>query len=228
MHNPGLNLPYDMHPGHDNIRVAHGWTAWWLPLDPEGNEAEQPEFKPLTPDVDGHRVLEGDASQCWFIRWRRMSGGIAQTVNAIAGRRVTARVPFHVWCSQSDDPAAADGELYLRVGIDPHGGVDPESDEVEWGNWVRGMRDWMEVALSTIAVENRVTVFIHGWNKWAVSHNDVYVDDVECEVEGVEPEPPGPPAPEDGDWIVDLRVTGTIRRADVGGTLAQWARHSEL
>lgn len=224
MYNPGLNLPYDQHPEHDNILVAHGWTAWWLPTGNEGGEAGQPEYKPLTPDVDPYRVLEGDAAQCWFIRWRVMNGGIAQTVNAVAGKRVTVRVPFHVWCSRSDDPTRDDEPLHVRVGIDPHGGTDPEAESIEWGNWGRGTREWAQVALSTTAAEDRVTVYVQAWNKWPVSHNDVYVDDITFEVEGVEPEPPEPPAPEDGDWIVDLRVTGTIRRADVGGVLDRLAR----
>lgn len=69
-----------------------------------------------------------------------MSGGIRQCVRVGAGKRVVLRVPFHVWCSQSDNPQADDGELYVRVGIDSHGRTDPRADDVVWSNWVRGGR----------------------------------------------------------------------------------------
>ena len=215
LQNPGLNLPYAGMDGHANIRTANGWTAWWLPEGNEGGEAGQPEYKPITPDVDAYRILEGDASQCWFIRWRVMNGGIAQQVSVGAGKRVTFRAPFHVWCSQSDDPIADDGELYVRVGIDPRGGTDPQAPSIVWGEWTRGTRAWQTIGVSTVAETDTITVYVQAWNKWPVAHNDVYVDEVELEVEGTtEPpvEPPvEPPAPGEGTtYYVDLMLAGSV------------------
>jgi len=198
--NPGLNRPYEALPDHQNIRTAHGWTPWWVAMTHEGQDADQPEFKPLEVEHHPERVLEGDASQCWFIRWRIMSGGIRQCVRVGAGKRVVLRVPFHVWCSQSDNPQADDGELYVRVGIDSHGRTDPRADDVVWSNWVRGTNDWTAISLSTIAEADEVTLYVQGWNKWSLSHNDVYVDDIEFEVEGEEPGP----SPD----VVRVEVTG--------------------
>ena len=221
--NAGLDLPYVGMQNHANIRTANGWTPWWLPEGNEGGEAGQPEYKPITPDVDPYRVLSGDASQCWFIRWRIMNGGIAQQVNVGAGKRVTFRAPFHVWCSQSDDPAADDGELYVRVGIDPRGGTDPQEVGIVWGEWTRGTRAWQTIGVSTVSETDTITVYVQGWNKWSMAHNDVYVDEVELEVEGGT-EPPDPPAPgEPGDYEVclvatigglEIPITGTVRMVE--------------
>jgi len=191
--NPGLNRPYRAPlAGHENIIVANGWEPWWLPSDPEGNQADQPEYNPMLAADFPDRVLDGDASQHWFIMWRRMSAGIYQRINVGAGRRVTARVPFHVWCSQSDDPKRDDGELYMRIGLGRSGGTDPAGADVEWSNWVRGTNDWTLISLSLITEQDDVTLFVQAWNKWALKHNDIFVDAIEFEVEGDEPAPPPP------------------------------------
>jgi len=202
--NPGLNRPYRAPlAGHENIIVANGWEPWWLATDPEGNQADQPEYNPMLAADFPDRVLDGDASQHWFIMWRRMSAGIYQRINVGAGRRVTTRVPFHVWCSQSDDPKRDDGELYMRIGLDRNGGTDPESADVEWSNWVRGTNSWTIISLSLVTEQDDVTLFVHAWNKWALKHCDIFVDAIEFEVEGDEPAPP-PPV----EGVLRVEITG--------------------
>ena len=163
-----------------------------------------PEYKPILASEYPYRVLEGTACQCWFVYSKLMNAGLYQQVQVGAGKRVTFSLSFQTWCSAKDDPRVSDGELYLRVGIDERGGTDWEAPSIVWGNWVRGEAEYAGTSISTISETDDVTVWIHTWNKWAVRHDDVYVDGATLEIEGDAPEPPQP-GPGD---VLRIEVTG--------------------
>lgn len=205
--NGGFNLPYSVHPYHDNIFTADGWLPWWAgekwpeqDQDPDRVLAV-PEYKAITVIDDANRVLEGDACQCFFVFSKLMNAGVYQQVQVGAGKRVTYRQPFHTWCSQSDNPRVSDGELYLRVGIDVRGGVDWQAPSIVWGKWVRGGPEYVTTSVSAVAETDDVTLWVHAWNKWALKHDDCYLDGAELEVEGDGPEP----LP---DGVLRVEVTG--------------------
>jgi len=204
---------YVAHPGHDNILVAPGWHAWWS--DKKWPDQDQnvnrplaaPEYKPILASEYPYRVLEGTACQCWFVYSKLMNAGLYQQVQVGAGKRVAFSLPFHTWCSAKNDPHVSDGELYLRVGIDERGGTDWEAPSIVWGNWVRGDAEYASTSISTISETDEVTLWIHTWNKWAVPHNDVYVDGATLEIEGDEPGPPEPPP----SGVLRVELSGTVR-----------------
>ena len=196
MINGSFDLPYEVHPYHSNIFTAHGWHPWWSDKkwpDQDQNSArplKTPEYKAITLLDDANRVLDGDAAQCFFVFSALMNAGVFQQVEVGAGRRCTFALPFHTWCSQSDNPRISDAELYVRVGIDTRGGVDYEAESIVWGNWVRGTNEYASTSISAISETETVTLWVHAWNKWAVKHSDVYLDAATFEVAGEEPSPP--------------------------------------
>ena len=209
--NPTFNLPYITVPGHDNCRVAEGWTAWTKPHQPidvdlgEEGSCSFPEYKPITMVDDPNRILEGDAAQCFFLTSKRMNAGVYQSVPVGTDNIVTFTAHVHTWCSDSGDYYTADGEMYARVLIDPLGGTDIEADGVIKSGWHRCRAEYDEIEVVAAAEANSVTVFIQFWNKWKMTHNDAYVGNTSLIVEGgVPPEPPEPPKPPSGDLIEEL------------------------
>jgi hypothetical protein len=155
-------------------------------------KAMRPEFKPVTVAIDPKRVVEGQTTQGWFVRWKTMDAGVYQRVTGLAaGQELTFSASIQVWCSQKDNPRADDGELYMRVGIDPAGGIDPWADSVQWSAWERGTREHERISITATAAGGAATVFVRGWNKWKLSHNDAYVDDAQLIVAGVPEEGEG-------------------------------------
>ena len=211
LENPTFNLPYITVPGHDNCRVAAGWEAWaknHQPIDVDLGEAGDcayPEYKPITANVDPGRVIEGDAAQCWFLTSKRMNAGVYQRVPVGTGNVVTFSSYVHTWCSNSDDPYTADGEMYARVLIDPKGGIDIEAQGVVKSGWHRCRAEYDEIEVVAAAEANSVTVFVQFWNKWKMKHNDAYVGKATLVVEGgTPPDPPDPPDPPSGDLAEEL------------------------
>lgn len=53
-----------------------------------------------------------------------------------------------------------------------------------------------------VAAVPYATVFVRAWNKWRLSHNDVYLDAVTLEVEGTAP---------GGDYVTRTELVGALR-----------------
>jgi hypothetical protein len=183
-----------------------------------------PEFKPVTTDIDPHRIVADQAdetaitAQCWFTRWKIMDAGIYQKVDGLEpGSTLTFSASVQVWCSDSDDPRADDGELYMRVGIDPTGGTHAFAPSVQWSQWTRGTNVHQRISVTATAERDVATVFVRGWNKWELSHNDAYVDAARLVV--VPPKPEEPPTdPEEPPATINERL------AAVEGKLAELER----
>lgn len=199
MKNPSFELPYDEPPNYGTVKVAHDWTAFWStgepPQEASQGPCQMPEYKPLPRDLDPRRVVDGDTAQCWFIRYKVMDAGIYQTVSVTEGKRYKFDVSLQAWCTQSNDPTVSDGEMYCSLGIDTRGRTNPWELGVLWTPW-----EWINAehrrfeSLEVQAQASEITLFIRCWNKWRLSHNDAYADDVHLYVIG-EPDPPDPPDP---------------------------------
>ena len=125
LRNSDFEGPYVVH--ENEVKVAPDWMPFFSGGEaPEGGErCYQPEYKPIPRSLAAYRVHSGDTAQCWFVRWKVMDAGVYQTVQVPVGALITLRAHAHCWCSQSDDPRKADGELYARLGRDLPGGEGP-------------------------------------------------------------------------------------------------------
>ena len=202
LRNSDFEGPYVVH--ENEVKVAPDWMPFFSGGEaPEGGErCYQPEYKPIPRSLAAYRVHSGDTAQCWFVRWKVMDAGVYQTVQVPVGALITLRAHAHCWCSQSDDPHAADGELYARLGMDLQGGMDPWAPTVQWTKWARLTAEYQALKMQAIADAPYATVFIRAWNKWRLSHNDVYLDAVTLEVDGTAP---------GGDCVTRKELVGALR-----------------
>jgi len=209
--NPSFELPYVEAPGLSTVKVAHDWhyfaSSGAPPLSGgSSGPCQLPEYKPAPKSVDPRRVLDGDTAQCWFIRWKVMDGGVYQRVQATVGAVYQFNVAAQAWCSNGDDPAVSDGELYASLGIDPNGGTDAFAPGIAWTEW-----EWIGAEYKrlgshkVLAGAGQITLFIRAANKWALSHNDIYVDDAHLTEEG------GGPGPEPGEPVDYDRIRQIVR-----------------
>lgn len=194
-----------------SIVVAQGWQPFYdkpvqippQPADGSTGPWRDPEYKPLTVDIDESRVRSGDTSQCWFAFYAIMDAGIRQSVPVREGAFYQGSVWAQQWSDKGDDPELNRAEMYVSVGIDPYGGESAWQIHVQWSPWVlvrapRGEFVFVEGPVVQ-ARADQVTVFVRAWHKWAVKHGDAYVDDaslVEVDSPGPQPTPTPEPTPQ--------------------------------
>lgn len=162
--------------------VAKGWTPVWSTGDPPRETGQgpcqPPEYKKLGIAEFPYRVTDGAAAQCWFLQYKVFEAGLYQVVDLASDIPfVQLQVDAQAWCSNGGDPRKSEGEMYLSLGIDLYGRMDPWERGVIWSPW------WPVGALYqtftgpvTHILSTPITLFVMGWNKWKMTHNDVIVD----------------------------------------------------
>jgi hypothetical protein len=106
----------------------------------------------------------------------------------------------------------------FAVGVDPNGGEDPFSPDVEWGPAFaiyNGYAKQLEVE-TTAGASGTVTVFLRNLTLFGFKHNDAYWDDVEL----VTAEEEEPPPERRGDPRIQYERTYVLLPPDAG---SEWA-----
>ncbi len=111
--------------------------------------------------------------------WAYKNGGVFQRVTCPLGQTRTFSVRFAV---QGDLPVIAN-DTYVRVGIDPYGGSDPLSGDIEWVQ-ARGPLNNEEYFVTSVTAESAgtrgfITVFVELRHGWAVEWHVCAVDDAQ-------------------------------------------------
>jgi hypothetical protein len=201
--NPSFSLPFTARPDPalggppvGEVTVAHGWMPYYTPQG-----ANDPPWK--------HRRPEWTRYQQWqkvFGTSATIQGGVYQRVAVSVGDVLTLVVRA---CFTSNQAGVA-----LRVGIDPFGGTDFRSDEVQWGgwqgesapagspgHWTGGLDNPRDLFVENVEAEAPyVTLFLHIENLYAGKDESAFWDQATFYREGEsepEPEPPD-------DWVGEL------------------------
>lgn len=193
--NPNMEEEYTER-GAGEVKVTRYWEPFFAtglpPQEHSQGPCVRPEYKPATLGVDPLRVYEGNMAQCLFATYAVMDAGLYQRIEGLP-----IDVPFdfsvhaQAWCDNGDDPRVSRGEMYLSLGIDLDGGVDPWSLSVNWIQWVPLTAEYREIDIGGLTMGPTVTVFVRCWNKWKSKHADVYLDATTFVIEEKpEPEPP--------------------------------------
>lgn len=180
------------------VKVAEGWEPWWLP-------GTRPEYKDASPYAN--RIHSGDHAQQFFTTYATHTAGIYQRVNVPVGSTLTFSAYVHAW---SQFRSGAQGRYRMKIGLDPYGGVDPESSDIVWsdgGNAIQPYDGYTKLSIETLARSDRTTVFIWGQAEWAVKDNNGYVDDTALVAVSPEPPPTPPPA-----GLTEAEVAAIARR----------------
>jgi len=84
----------------------------------------------------------------------------------------TCNIPEH-----SDRCASEPGSgAYMRVGIDPNGGINPFDGDVVWSANATPHEQWQQMSVSTTATGTTITVFLFTTQQWPRAINNAYWD----------------------------------------------------
>ena len=107
---------------------------------------------------------------------RQFDGGVYQQLSVKAGRgyhfEVAWAVVRHGGVLMRDDV-----DFIRQIGIDPFGGTDPLSPNVQWSMEYRGTGKFPpELAIDQYASADKITLFIRAKNLYPDSRNEVFFD----------------------------------------------------
>ena len=199
--NPGFEGEYIAVPGGF---AAPGWTTHYRegtvpPLAASGGGSDwtrRPEFKPIDADQYPERVAEGERAQVAFAFFGIMDAAFSQSVQVEKEQRVQCSIQGHGWSTNTDDPSHHTGDVWVSLGIGAEGQTNPWEHGIVWTRY-----DWTPAEYRTYtsrdvtAQSGEVTLFVLVTNKWAVKHNDFYLDDAECWIVADGPAPQPTPQP---------------------------------
>jgi hypothetical protein len=172
----------------DGTRVAEGWSPWWNDAyDPVELRNAKPEYNETTSPPDpAYRVRSGEKSQQYGVTWKHYQGGVYQQ---LTGCPVGTALQFSAHGlgyaaraveSTTSDP---DGELVMKVGIDPAGGTDPtDPASVVWSEGAISLDAYGRFEVTATVQSPTVTLFLyaeplHHSRQDLWFHNTAYWDD---------------------------------------------------
>lgn len=172
----------------DEGMVANGWSPFYITvgLDTPTQTGAQPTYHDDSLDSlsggseYGGKAHSGSALQIWSGPAATFAG-IYQTVAVEAGTTVRFSAWSRAWSSVSETELKDEAWVRQRIGIDPTGGSDPQSDAIVWSAPAQFI-EWGQLSIEVASTSENVTVFLSAYPSEDRRVNDVFYDDAELVV----------------------------------------------
>lgn len=174
--------------GRSDLNIPEGWNVWftetprnayWQNLPP----VAYPHIGPDPSPHSGARALNLTKDYATF------TVAVYQQVGVSEGVNLRARV--YAWIYTCNLPEGegkcqsnGDSGSFVRIGIDPNGGTDPNDGDIVWSGNGTPYGAWGEISVDATASGGTVTVFLYATQSSAPNLNRVYWDDASLRVEG--------------------------------------------
>ena len=182
--NGGFDGDFTTHDGAEPRNVAAGWLPWHIPPSDAS-----PSFSNHDPyyDSESDRIRGRDGkAQKFFTLFATHQAGLYQKAPKLSsGKTYRFSVYGYVWSSSFEDARISEdpGDVVLRVGIDPTGGTDGESDDIIWSTSATFFYDaYRQYAVIATAESDSITVFIESTVGSPRANNYIYLDEALLEV----------------------------------------------
>lgn len=154
--NSALGEPFRPYQEDTKLVTAAGWAPWWIPA-----QENDPDWK-NRPPAFGSLEVDGRPTQQVSTPWSTHVGGLWQQVPAAAGNRYELSVEGQAWSSEDTTPATRleASDVNLQIGIDPTGGLDPDSPLILWSKKVQALATWESLHLTAEAEASIITVYL--------------------------------------------------------------------
>ncbi|MBP8000968.1 MAG: hypothetical protein KA314_09035 [Chloroflexi bacterium] len=156
LHNGDFSGAFQPYRKDERMTVAASWAPWWTV-----QRASDPQWKNQTP-VFRAAALETLSAQEISSPWATHTAGLYQQVPAAPGDTYKLTVEALAWSSEDETPGnlVEPSNVDLQIGIDPTGGLDPNSPLIVWSKKVNPLGKWETLELSLEAETSIITVFL--------------------------------------------------------------------
>ncbi|MFQ5420261.1 MAG: hypothetical protein ACE5EY_07850 [Anaerolineae bacterium] len=154
--NGALAEPYRSYRDDDKLTMAVGWAPWWISAkeDDPGWKNRQPVFDSM--------YLDGRLVQQISTPFGAHIAGLWQQIPAAAANEYEISAEGQAWSSESAESGSAleASDVNLQIGLDPTGGLDPESPLIIWSESANPLGQWQTVRLKAQAEAQIITIFL--------------------------------------------------------------------
>ncbi|HSH03850.1 MAG TPA: hypothetical protein VLL52_15145 [Anaerolineae bacterium] len=157
LQNGSLNEDFYPYRRQDPLNVAVGWAPWWVP-----QATDDPQWRNQRPTYNAFS-LDDDLVQQLSTPWGTHTGGLMQQVPAAAGNRYELSASAQAWSSDDDKPASKKqaSDVNIQIGVDPTGGVDPQSPVIIWSDPAEPLSKWATLRLSEFEAQaDTITIYL--------------------------------------------------------------------
>ena len=175
---------------HSTVALPGEWSLFWAEPNTGQGVFVLPECKRV------NLGLPQNLGWVWkaFSTYSTHRYALGVRVAVPIGARLIMGAGVWTWSSTQDSPMESiDGSYRTRIGIDPFGGINPNSEDVEWSHPAPGLKAMDSLVDHTVEDEaqaGKVTLWLWGDSEWRVKHNDAYWTDVSLWIEGGQEPPP--------------------------------------
>jgi LysM repeat protein len=187
LRDPGFEGTYTGR-GRGDFNIPQDWNVWvgtsprtevWMNLEPTA-------FPHGGPGPDPH---SGKLALNFSRGFATYTIAVYQQVTVAPETNFEAKAWGYLWtcdipedkdkCESSDDSGA-----YIRIGIDPNGGTDPNDSDVVWSGNMTPHDRWDDIGVSATSTGGTITVFVYTTQTKPKELNRVYLDDIELKQGG--------------------------------------------
>jgi hypothetical protein len=142
--------------GDDKLTTARGWAPWWLAAG-----EHEPDWKNRKP-VFGRYTLDGRSVQQLSTPFATHVAGLWQQTPTATGNRYEFTAQCQAWSSEDAAPGSIleASDVNIQIGIDPTGGLDPESPLINWSEKSQPIGQWQTFYVSAEAESSILTLFL--------------------------------------------------------------------
>ncbi len=197
LQDPGFEGPY-VNRGRATLNTPAAWPIW-LQDGPHGYDWQNRADKVTAfPHNNGPEVHSGGASLNLDGGYTTFTAAVYQQVNVQPNTNLTGSAWARL--KTCDIPkgfdncgSAVESGAFVRVGIDPNGGTDPNSPSIVWSGNIMPHDTWLQATVSATSAGSVVTLFLYVTQQWPSDLNKVWFDDASLVVGGAGGSVPGQP-----------------------------------
>lgn len=154
--NGALKEPFVPFREDNQLVTALGWAPWWQPA-----EEDDPDWKHRRPVYAKSTVDERSVQQL-STPFGTHVAGIWQQVPTAPGNRYEFTAQCQAWSSEDVAPGTLleASDVNVQIGVDPTGGLDPESPLINWSEETQPLGQWQTVYVSTVAESSILTAYL--------------------------------------------------------------------
>ncbi|MCL4867979.1 MAG: hypothetical protein KJ063_03335 [Anaerolineae bacterium] len=156
LHNGDFTGPFNPYRKDERMITGEGWAPWWTV-----QRANDPQWKNQTP-IFRAAALPDLTAQEVSSPWATHVAGLYQQLPAAPGDNYKLIVEAMAWSSEDETPGnlVEPGNVDLQIGLDPTGGLDPNSPLIIWSKKANPLGKWETLELTVEAETSILTVFL--------------------------------------------------------------------